>query len=85
MFGYINGQPTSQSYFGTVNKTFAMDDVQCLGNEATILACPHNSEDNCGGHEGAGVICRGIFYSNQLKEISHTPKESLEVLTQRKC
>ena len=57
MFGYSNGQHTTKSRFGSVNSTFAMDDVQCTGNEASLLNCPHNPVDNCGTTEGAGVIC----------------------------
>ena len=63
MLGYSDGQPTTNSHFGRVDGTFAMDNVQCRGNEISILACPHQTQgqDDCGGHEGAGVICDGIF------------------------
>ena len=57
MLGYNYGLPTIQSRFGAVPATFAMDDVACIGNEASLLDCPHNSQDNCGANEGAGVIC----------------------------
>merc|ERR1711909_90776 len=40
-----------------VSDNFAMDNVQCNGTEEYIWRCPHETEDNCGGHEGAGVIC----------------------------
>ena len=60
MLGYpCGGQHTISSYFGRVNDTFAMDNVQCSGNENTILACPHTAKDNCDGGDGAGVICKG--------------------------
>jgi len=58
MLGYASGQHTIQSKFGSVPATFAMDDVKCLGNEASILDCPHLTQDDCGVGEGAGVICR---------------------------
>ena len=34
-----------------------MDDVRCVGNETTLLDCPHTTQENCGPNEGAGVIC----------------------------
>ena len=49
---------TSQSHFGSVNSTFAMDDVRCNGTERYIQECQYNPNDNCGSGEGAGVICR---------------------------
>ena len=57
MLGYTSGQPTIESQFGLVNGTFAMDDVQCQGNETSFLDCPHFTVDNCDGTEAAGVIC----------------------------
>ena len=57
MLGYSSGQPTTKSHFGSVPSTFAMDDVSCLGNETSLLDCPHVTVDNCGSHEAAGVIC----------------------------
>ena len=36
-----------------------MDEVKCLGTEETLEDCPHNTEDDCEGKEGAGVICYG--------------------------
>ena len=82
MLGYNYGVPTIQSRFGTVPATFAMDNVACIGNETSLLDCPHNSQDDCGANEGAGVICencgkvfrkflvccsRVIFWSNCQK------------------
>ena len=57
MLGYSSGNPTMRSQFGRVNSTFAMDDVRCVGNETTLLDCPHTTQENCGPTEGAGVIC----------------------------
>ena len=34
-----------------------MDDVNCAGDEIFIQDCAYNPYDNCGSHEGAGVIC----------------------------
>jgi len=55
--GYLYGEPTERSYFGPVSSDFAFDDVQCRGDEEYIWRCPHETEDDCGSHEGAGVIC----------------------------
>ena len=61
MLGYpCGGQHTTNSLFGRVNDTFSMDNVRCVGNETSILACPHRTQDNCNGNEGAGVLCKGI-------------------------
>ena len=44
--------------FGPVPDVFAMDNVQCQGNEIHITECQHlTTEENCGGTEGAGVKC----------------------------
>ena len=48
---------TTQSHFGTVPAVFALDDVACTGSEARLRDCSHNAADNCGGGEGAGVVC----------------------------
>ena len=57
MLGYSFGQHTSESHFGSVSSTFAMDNVRCTGNETSFLDCPHLTVDDCGSYEGAGVIC----------------------------
>ena len=49
-----------------------LDDVNCIGTEANILACPHLrlGSHNCGHAEDTGVICSGLYssymYSNVL-------------------
>ena len=40
-----------------------MDDVHCRGNETSILDCRHNTRHNCGGSEGAGVVCAEGSYT----------------------
>ena len=57
MLGYSFGQHTSESHFGSVSSTFAMDNVQCTGSETSFLDCPHLTVDDCSSYEGAGVIC----------------------------
>ena len=34
--------------------------MMCKGTEASLLDCGYQDIDNCGGDEGAGVICSGI-------------------------
>jgi len=48
---------TRGSRFGRVSESFAMDDVRCSGDEESLQDCQFNPSDNCGGEEGAGVIC----------------------------
>lgn len=57
MLGYSFGQATVRSRFGRVSSTFRMDDVRCTGYEASLLDCRHETKDDCGSDEGAGVIC----------------------------
>ena len=50
---------TSNSHFGTVPSSFALDDVGCDGDEERLQDCSaRNDGENCGGGEGAGVVCR---------------------------
>ena len=48
---------TTNSLFGDVPSTFAMDNVACTGSEASLQDCPHLLTDNCVASEGAGVRC----------------------------
>ena len=57
MLGYTSGNSTMYSRFGSVPTNFSMDDVNCVGTEASLLDCTHITNHNCGSHEGAGVIC----------------------------
>ena len=61
MLGYNGGQITSKSQFGQVSGDFGMDNVKCTGNEASIFDCTYITNDDCGGGEGLGVICSGVF------------------------
>ena len=48
------GHPISSAVF--------LDDVQCIGNEDSLLNCSSNrvGDHNCGNNSGAGVRCGGI-------------------------
>ena len=54
-FGQVEFRKNSP--FGSVPVTFAMDDVACSGDESCLADCSHDTAFNCGGGEGAGVIC----------------------------
>ena len=52
---------TKESTFGNNwRDNFVMDDVKCLGTEQSLDECPHNSQHDCKGEEGAGVVCYGM-------------------------
>ena len=55
--------------YGSVPSTFAMDDVACTGRESNIRNCRHNTRDNCGGSEGAGVVCNSGTATHILNKI----------------
>ena len=46
-----------ESHFGSVPPRFSMDNVECSGSELSLALCHHNSNDDCGRSEGAGVKC----------------------------
>ena len=72
MLGYSYGQHTNQSQFGQVSSTFGMDNVQCTGNETSLLDCPHLTVDDCGSYEGAGVICSNTGMLQALRRNDRT-------------
>lgn len=47
------------AYFGSGSGPVWLDDVDCNGNESSILDCRHNSvgDNNCRRGEDASVIC----------------------------
>ncbi|XP_047429618.1 deleted in malignant brain tumors 1 protein-like [Mugil cephalus] len=49
----------SGAFFGQGQGSIWLDDVNCFGNETSLLRCRHPSlgENNCGHGEDAGVIC----------------------------
>lgn len=49
------------AFFGEGKDEIWLDDVQCTGQELSILKCPHRTfgENNCGHGEDAGVVCSG--------------------------
>ena len=53
------GYATQESYFGKVDleKQSGFDQVRCSGRESSLVDCRHETFDDCGDSEGAGVVC----------------------------
>uniref|UniRef100_A0A1X7U1B7 Deleted in malignant brain tumors 1 protein n=1 Tax=Amphimedon queenslandica TaxID=400682 RepID=A0A1X7U1B7_AMPQE len=56
-YSTMNALAYSNSYFGSVTGPINLDDVQCSGNEESLLDCPFNPQHNCLHSEDAGVMC----------------------------
>ncbi|KAK7906858.1 hypothetical protein WMY93_015470 [Mugilogobius chulae] len=50
---------TTSAFFGQSEGNIWLDDLNCLGNESSLVHCQHPpfGENNCGHGEDAGVIC----------------------------
>eukprot|EP00092_Neocalanus_flemingeri_P022918 GFUD01024846.1.p1 GENE.GFUD01024846.1~~GFUD01024846.1.p1 ORF type:complete len:622 (-),score=175.45 GFUD01024846.1:199-2064(-) len=55
--GFADGEPTVGSQYGNVEDDMAMDEISCRGDESSLYECDYTSLDDCGGAEGAGVVC----------------------------
>merc|ERR1719167_286397 len=55
------GYATKESYFGRVDleTVSGWDQVRCRGHESSLTECRHDTYDDCGNSEGAGVVCYG--------------------------
>lgn len=51
------------SFFGQGQGVIWLDDLNCVGNETSLVHCqrPTFGENNCGHGEDAGVVCSGII------------------------
>ena len=54
---YIDGLPYGNSFFGAGTGAIAMDNVNCLGNEAMLINCSFRVPYFDGHFEDAGVRC----------------------------
>ncbi|KAJ8018280.1 Neurotrypsin [Holothuria leucospilota] len=60
--GYHNATSAPvRAFFGEGSGSIWMDDLQCTGNETSLLECqrPPLGTHNCGHSEDAGVVCEG--------------------------
>ena len=48
--------PTS-SYYGAGSSVVQFGNVQCVGNETSLLDCSYNSTAQCSSTQQAGVLC----------------------------
>jgi len=72
------GYATKESYFGRVDleTQSGWDQVRCGGYESSLTECRHESHDDCGNSEGAGVVCYGSRdnYTETSTGGSHGPR-----------
>ena len=79
------GGTASGLNFNTAPGAFFLDDLHCLGNEATLLNCTHNgiAVHSCISSEIAGVVCRGNSYHIHPSCMSYAwPTISLHTMQQ---
>ena len=50
-------QAYSSAFFGQGSGPIQLDNVNCIGTEATLLNCTHLTTHNCGHQDDAGVAC----------------------------
>jgi len=78
------GYSTKESYFGKVDleRQSGFDEVRCSGRESSLVDCRHESHDDCGDSEGAGVVCYqdyDDYNSGDYQELRYSesyPRES---------
>jgi len=79
--GFSGGYATTESKYGDVNleRQSGFDDVRCNGYESSLVDCRHESYDDCGDSEGAGVVCYedsgSMDYGNGSMSYSRSSKD----------
>lgn len=86
VFFVRHGQAVDGEYFGAgnVRNEIFLDEMECSGEEESILSCAHNDwlEHDCSHNEDAGVIC----YSSDVETTPAptTPAPTTPVPTTRR-
>ena len=54
----------TRAFFGPGTGPIVLDNIECLGNEESLLSCPYQDsvDINCDHSEDASVICQGKFH-----------------------
>ena len=68
--GFDYGTSTTESYYGNVPPSFAIDNIACGSNVSTIQDCSYEDEttEDCEAEEGAGVICHYVKKTSTRKQ-----------------
>ena len=63
MFGHQYGIARSSAYFGRGTGHIFMDDLNCKGNESSILDCPYNGW----GRHNCGTLTKEVKFPQNLR------------------
>ena len=68
----IHVDATAYARYGGGQGPIYLDDVQCSGNESSLLECDHNGVENhnCAHFEDAGVAC-GMCITTSVYGLEH--------------